>query len=295
VAALVAQALNGMTSGGREGGRYSPPQPRMDNYWENKMQVHAGALAQRGQSLVEFLVAMAALVPLFMIVNYAARYGDLQQRATQASRYASFQRAMQPDAAKLSDADIKDQMQARFFLAPRYLNDGAIRHDDSVKAIGDDKGQSGFWRDLSGKALLAKPTDVQLTWSDSSLGKGEIANSLDKFAGLLNKDWKGARHAQVELSLFNKLDLHTATPALLKLGASTAVAGDGWGSGGSKSTRDTVAHLVPLAQIPPEITGAVATIFGLFEPHKPEFGCIKPDVVASHRLEGAPNNNQCVK
>ncbi len=48
----------------------------------------------RGQAMTEFLVAMAVLVPIFFAISYLARYGDLQQRATQASRYAAFQRAM---------------------------------------------------------------------------------------------------------------------------------------------------------------------------------------------------------
>ena len=50
----------------------------------------------RGQATTEFVVALAALVPLFIGIAYAGRYMDIHHAAVQASRYASFQRVMQP-------------------------------------------------------------------------------------------------------------------------------------------------------------------------------------------------------
>jgi hypothetical protein len=252
--------------------------------------------AQRGQSMAEFLVALAVLLPLFLGVTYAARYGDLQQRATQASRYAAFQRVMQPSDGALSDDKIQDQMRARFFLAPKALNDGRLQDDDSVKSIGDDKHQPALWRDLGGKALLSKPDSVTLAWGDAPLGS--LSGGLNTFTSYMGKPWSGARQAHVEVSLVNKMDLSVDTPAMLKIGATTVAAGNGFGSGGSKNTRDVAAKLVPTAMLPTGLTSALTKVLdlalALFEPHGPKIGCIKPDVVATHRLEGAPNNKACL-
>lgn len=247
---------------------------------------------QRGQSMAEFLVAMAVLLPLFLGLSYAARYGDLQQRATQASRYAAFQRVMQPSASSLPDDKIQDQMRARFFLAPMALNGGKLQDDDSAKSISDDTHQPMLWRDLGGQALLSKPDQVALSWGSSKLGT--LSGPLNSFTGYMGKPWTGANHAQVEVSLVNKMDLTGGAPTALKIGATTAAAGNGFGSGGSKPTRDVTAKLVPTASLPSGLTSAVEWVFKLFEPHGPEIGCIKPDVVATHRLDGAPNNKACL-
>lgn len=254
---------------------------------------------QRGQAMTEFLIAMAALLPIFLAINYLGRYGDLQQRATQASRYAAFQRAMQPSAGKLSDATIEDQMRARFFLAQDHLaKDGKhLKSDDSASKIKDDTGQPVLWRDLGGAALLSKPDQVKLTWAGAGMGSGTMAKTLDTVTGLVGKDWNGGRLAMVELELVNRLDLEAATPKLLKIGAATAAAGDGLGSAGSTATRNAAAKMVPSTVLPGVVDQAISLAMSLFEPEGPKFGCIKPDVVASggasSRLDGAPNNSQC--
>jgi hypothetical protein len=240
----------------------------------------------------EFLVALAVLLPLFLGVTFAARYGDLQQRTTQASRYAAFQRVMQPSTALLSDDKIQDQTRARFFLAPKALNAGALQDDDSVKSISDDKHQPMLWRDLSGKALLSKPDQVTLTWGNDKLGS--LSSGLNTFSSYMGKPWTGSRLAHVEVNLINRMDLSVETPAALKIGATTAAAGNGFGSGSSKNTRDVAAKLVPTALVPSGLTTVVEWVFELFEPHGPKIGCIKPDVVAPHRLDGAPNNKACL-
>ena len=47
---------------------------------------HLHRHAQRGQSLAEFLVALTVLLPLFVAINYAGKYSDIQNTANQASR-----------------------------------------------------------------------------------------------------------------------------------------------------------------------------------------------------------------
>lgn len=248
----------------------------------------------RGQAMSEFIIAMAVLLPLFLAISYVARYGDLQQRATQASRYAAFQRAMQPQSAVLPDAKIEDQMRARFFLAPMHLHGGKLQSDDSAAAIKNADGQPALWADLGGKALLASPAQVKLGWNDMTLGSGAVANSLGWMTKTAGKTYPGGRQAQVEVTLLDKMDLSDNPATHLVLGAATAAAGNGLGSSGSIDTRNAAATLVPSAKIPGFLKGFLGEALGLFEPTGPEIGCIKPDVVPTHRLEGAPNNGKCL-
>lgn len=253
---------------------------------------------QRGQAMSEFIIALVVLVPIFLAVSYLGRYGDLKQRAQQASRYAAFQRAMQPSSGQLADATIADQMRARFFLAPTALaKDGHLRSDDSAAKIKNDDGQSPLWRDLAGKALLKDPSQVALQWADA--GIGAMNKDVGYVSKLVGKPVTEGRVAMVEVNLFNRLDLNSAKPGNIKIGASTAALGNGLGSAGSADTLDTVKHMNLSSVIPSAVTKVVGFVVGLFERDAPDFGCIKPDVVAAQapkttRLDGAPNNSSCL-
>ncbi|MDL5031334.1 pilus assembly protein [Pelomonas sp. APW6] len=250
---------------------------------------------QRGQSTTEFLVALIAMVPIFLAVNYLGRYADMQQRATQASRYAAFQRALEPSTARLSDAVLADQTRARLFLAPKALNGGAIRSDDTVASAKDAKQLPAFWRDLGGEALLNNPSKVTVGWTTHDLNSKGMNTGLDKVTEFMGKDYAPGHRAQVELTLLNRLSQAEAKPADLKIGAATAAAGDMMGSGGTDETVATVSPLVPVRFIPSPVRTAVSLVVSLLEgsSHKPEFGCIKANVVASHRLEGDTQRDSC--
>lgn len=248
------------------------------------MRVPARGAAQRGQSMTEFLVALAALLPLFLVVSYAGRYGDLLQASVQASRYAAFQRALQPDAGRLTDDKLRDQMRARFFVRGNYSHDGHLQSDDTAVGLGD-KGTPALWRDLGGKALLASPDSATLSFAGAALNSGVAGASLKTMAKSANKTYGDARVAQVEVGLVNKLDLSDAPKPLITLGAATAVAGDGLGSGGSKPTRDSAAAGVFSTYIPGVIETALDMVIWLLEPNQPDLGCIKPDAVPHGRLD----------
>lgn len=252
------------------------------------------AARQHGQAMTELLISMIVLVPIFMGITYVARYGDIQQRATQASRYAAFERAAQPDAGRLSDAKIQDQMRARFFLAPLHLNQGRLRSDDTAARINDDQGQPSLWSDLRGQALLQSPQQVRLTWADAKLGSGLGSAEGRALAKVVGRPYRDMRVAQVEVSLLNRMDLAQANPAPLRIAATVAAAGDGMGSAGSQMTRDAAARLVPVAQVPAAVKTLLQQGIGLLEDKGPELGCIKPDVVPQHRLQGSPDNRRCL-
>ncbi len=255
--------------------------------------------AQRGQAMSEFIIALVVLVPVFLAVSYLGRYGDLQQRAQQASRYAAFQRAMQPDVKQLSDSTIADQMRARFFLDHDALSkDGLLRSDDSAAKFKDDKDQPALWRDLTGKALLKDPSQVTLQWGTASIGTAN--KDVGYVSKLIGKPITDGRLAMVELNVFNRLDLAKANPANMKIGAAMAAVGGGLGSSGSADTASTAANVNLSSRLIPNFVEQVLGLaIGLFEKDSPDFGCIKPDVVAAQdskttRLEGAPNNSACL-
>ncbi|MEO6279430.1 hypothetical protein [Roseateles sp.] len=248
--------------------------------------------------MTEFIIALAVLVPMYLAVSYLGRYGDLQQRAQQASRYAAFQRVAQPDAKQLNDNTIADQMRARFFLTYDALDKGGrLRSDDSAAKFKDDKNQPALWRDLAGKALLKDPSQVTLQWADA--GVGAANGAVDKVATLVGKPLPPGRAAMIELNLFNRMDLASAKPGNIKMGATTAALGNGLGSAGSQDTVNTVNNVNLGSVIPSAVTSVVGLVIGLFEKDSPDFGCIKPDVVAAGdskttRLDGAPNNGTCL-
>lgn len=247
----------------------------------------------RGQSLVEFLVALAVLMPLFVAITFAGRYGDLQQTATQASRYAAFQRAMQPNSGRLSDATIEDQMRARFFAAGDTLNKGRIQSDDSVSKLKKADTQPALWEDLSGEPLMKAYDQITLTWADTAIGTGAVASAMGVMTKTAGKSYPGGRVARVEVKLNNKLDQINDSPKPIVIAAATAAAGDGLSSSGSQGTRDAAATIVPTSYIPDALSGFLELAIDLFEPEGPKLGCIKPDVVAGNRLEGAANNSRC--
>ncbi|HSI48225.1 MAG TPA: TadE family protein [Ideonella sp.] len=247
-------------------------------------------LAQRGQSMAEFLVAMAVLLPLFLAITYAGRYSDIQQTAVQASRYASFQRAMVPGGQ--SDNALRDQMRARFFLHGAR-NNGKLQSSDT--AVGHNGSEAApIWRDLVGGTLLNSPNDVSLTFGSQALNPGAVASSMNLMASSAGKNYNPATVARVEVTLANKLDLSTGTPNSLKIAAATAAAGDGLSSGSSRATRDAAATVVPLARIPSGVNTVLGWVMVLFEPYGPELGCIKPDVVPNRRLDGAHSTGNCM-
>lgn len=254
------------------------------------------AWMQRGQSVAEFLVALAVLTPLFIAVTYAGKYGDLQLAATQASRYAAFQRAREPSTARLSDETLADQMRTRFFIEGDHLNKGRLQSDDSLAKVAKGKGNEPVWVDLAGNPLMTTPLDkaVTINWVDAPLGTGAVADAMGYMTKTAGKSYPGGRVAQIEVTLANKLNLLDTDPKPLVIAAATAAAGNTLASSGSKGTRDAAATIVPTSYIPDVLSGFFEKALSLFEPYGPELGCIKPDVVPNGRLDGTADNSKCM-
>lgn len=248
-----------------------------------------GGRHHRGQSMTEFLVALAALVPLFLAVNYLGRYADIQQASTQASRYVAFQRAMQPNAARLPDARLQDQMRARFFARGNLRNDGRLRSDDtSNRMAGTDT--PVLWRDLAMAPLLRNPTDVRMTLGTATMHSGLYATEMNLMVSSTGKNLGRATVGQVDVTLLNRIDLRENAANTLTMAAGTAAPGRSLSSAGSNDTRNAAATIVPTAMIPASLANVLSTVMTLFEPSGPEFGCIRPDAVPANRLQGGPRS-----
>lgn len=243
---------------------------------------------QRGQSLAEFLVVMVALMPLFAGIYYVGKYADLQQSAVQASRYAAFQRAMQPDEGRLSTAEIEDKLRARFFRRGKGLAgnpDGEIRSSDSVASLGAREGQVVFWRDLAGNPLLRDHQQVTLAFESNAPGSvTQVANGV---AGMMfGQTNRGVHMANVEVSLIDHL---RGGNDPLRIGASTAAMGGAWNAQGSQGVRSALlgnpvmaTTLGGLKLVGRPVSGMV----GLVERVRFELPCIKVEAVPTDRTSG---------
>jgi hypothetical protein len=254
---------------------------------------------QAGQSMTEFLVALIVLLPLFLAVSYAGRYGDILITATQASRYAGFQRVMQPSAAVLPDSKIEDQMRARFFVRGNALHGGAIQSDDTAGSLGAGA-QQALWKDMGGNPLLKKTTDATLTFGSTDLSNKIITTGITPMRIATDKQWTGASVANVEVSLVDQFDLQKALPGPLRIAATTATAPDGFGSGGSSRTvassnPGTVVNNKLLKPLLGPVSTVVDLVIDIFEPCSPDIGYNAVDVVpnAHHLSTPAPVVHPC--
>ena len=114
-------------------------------------------LLQRGQALVEFLIAASLLlVPLFFMISYVAKYHDMQAATIQAARYAAWERTVYfgsgdwaSGTATKSDATIQNEIRSRFLSARGTGFANPTTENNSI------------WSDHAGEPILG-------TWSQAS-------------------------------------------------------------------------------------------------------------------------------
>ncbi len=140
-----------------------------------------------GQALVELLVAMLALVPLYFGIAWVAKVLDLQQATVAAARTLAFECTVRPDACATPDAHpaLAEETRLRHFAG----------HDVGVRSDGRDRGErEAFWVDRRGEPLLERLDDVTVDVSrlrfDSPLA----------FAGGLGGGFSGAVRTLSELA-----------------------------------------------------------------------------------------------
>lgn len=244
--------------------------------------------------MIEFLVAMVFMIPMLMGVIYIFKYADIKQSAIQASRYAAFQRVMQPDDAQLATDAIQDQLRARFFMhGGRGQGDPhrEIRSADS--ASGASPGSDPvLWRDLSSQALLPHFDRVTLNYAEQA-----FSSAVQTTSAWMHSTFRIAAPrihvAHVEVSVGDRL--HDTHPTLV-IAASTALSADSAHAQGSAGVRAALrghpvlgAVTTAVGWVEPVIQGLV----GLFERQRPELSCLKVESVPADRLSGPGSAGAC--
>jgi hypothetical protein len=257
---------------------------------------------QSGQAAVEFIVLALALIPLFLLFPMIAKYQDLSHTTQMASRYVAFDAITRNDIQSRDgwkpEEQLADEVRRRFFSN----TDAPIKTDD---VAGDfDANRNLFWRDPYGNPLIARFSDVGVSFGDngSSHASGFNTNTDDGTpfnrlpianANNIGLHARGLYTANVSVALTNlPAGLHAIKPfdqIDLSIQRHTSLLFDTWSSPTTRKTEQRVAHLAPLttlfAPIKPLITAGLLVV-DLANVSTPEFGNLEKwrDAVPADRL-----------
>jgi hypothetical protein len=133
--------------------------------------------SQRGQAIVEFLVASLVLIPLFLLIPVIGKYLDMKQATIAASRKLAFECTVRyQDCDNLSgNTSFADEIRMRFYAgdtSPVLTNDRP-----GQDAVGQDG--NPLWVDRQGRPLLENYSDVGVTTDPSNIQVGgDLVNAL---------------------------------------------------------------------------------------------------------------------
>ena len=203
---------------------------------------------QRGQAMSEFVVAMIAFVPLVLGVIYIGKYSDIKHQAIQASRYAAFERALDPHSHE-GGTTVQDETVARFF---RDGGQHTIGFQD--KATGSTRtDENPVWAQVNGNPMIGQYPDVSVQFSSKSV-KDSTTSTLLFPMDLMTKSFSGlnddgsAVEADVSVKVADIAHFAPLSNINLSVGATTVIAGDPWNAGGAQ---DVANHFPSSLQLPP--------------------------------------------
>lgn len=199
--------------------------------------------AQRGQALVEALVAALVLVPLALLAVLLGKFQSMQQATIVASRTLAFECTVRPDDCSDSAARValaEDTRRRHFGRIDREILTG-----DSIDDNAPPQERNPLWTDRRGRPLLERYADVSLEVAparfdagrSTAVGRaaGDAVALLDRLAGpsrfgLSIEDGLAAAEVRVRVSPsetgnegFLRLD---SLP--LQMRARTALVTDAW-------------------------------------------------------------------
>lgn len=244
--------------------------------------------------MIEFLVVMIFFAPVLIGIVYIGKYADIKYSAIQASRYAAFQRVMQPDDARLATHDIQDKLRARFFVNGARRNgnpDGEIRSTDSASGAmpGSDV---VLWRDLMGNPLLPHLDRVTLAY-----GQQRFSSAVQTTDVWMNATFglpvQRIHVAHIEVSVDDPLQENHPT---LTIGASMALSADAAHAQGSEGVRASLRGHPAFGAVTTAVgwvEPAINLFVGLFERLRPEFSCLRVESVPADRLSGPGSAGAC--
>lgn len=241
-----------------------------------------------------------ALIPLFFMVVYVAKFFDMKQAAHQASRFAAFERSWDPNARYKTDQDIEDELQVRFFSTKREIN-----FKDKAADLAADK-HIPLWTDLAKSRLFNEFTDARLTWDKSQpMATGLNSAALSAAGGLLDLDEPNVIKAMVTVNVADVSHFDALQGLNLTLPAATAIGAGSWSASGAQAgpqpACDTIRELMPLsadfAGFGGPVRSFITRFMGWFEDSELELGIVKPDLVPEGSVirNGDMTNRQNVR
>jgi hypothetical protein len=249
---------------------------------------------QRGQALVEFLVATAALLPLVAGVVLVGRLQDLRAATLQSARYAAFGGAL----AGTSSAGLQSEVRARFFTNPDHVVRAADRRATPA-------GTNPHWTDVARAVpMIRAPADVAVQLSNArppgaaARAMTAATASVDSVARLtgrsLDLEHRGYFSAAVDVRIADLPSLAALGVAPLALQARAHVLGDDWSSAGPAETARRASALVPtspLRRVRP-VFAPLAWALSLLEPALRDLclAPLDPELVPLDRL-GPPGSD----
>ncbi len=126
---------------------------------------------ERGQAMVEFMVAAIVIVPLFVLLPLLGKYHDVKQSSIAASRKLAFECTVRyEDCASLDrNPAFADEIRTRFFAGngtPVLSNDRPPA-DELANADGNP-----LWTDRRGRPLLERFSDVGIRTDPRDINPG---------------------------------------------------------------------------------------------------------------------------
>lgn len=153
--------------------------------------MYADRRSQRGQALVETLVAAVVLIPLALLVLLLGKFQSMQQATIAASRTLAFECTVRPRACAdaASHAGLADEVRRRHF----GRIDREILSGDTLSDAAPPQERNALWTDRLGTPLLERFSDVTVSLASprfdagrsTAIGRasGGMAAILDRLAG----------------------------------------------------------------------------------------------------------------
>jgi hypothetical protein len=140
--------------------------------------LRGGSSGQRGQAIIEFLVAALVLIPLFLLMPLIGKYLDIKQATIAASRKLAFECTVRyADCSNLTaNPSFADEIRMRFFAgdqSPVLSNDYPAQD-----AIGAGQGNP-LWVDNQGRSLLENYSNIGIEADQKAVNPGgNLVNGL---------------------------------------------------------------------------------------------------------------------
>jgi hypothetical protein len=202
---------------------------------------------QHGQSMIEFIVATAVVVPLFLLVPLLGKYLDIKQTSIAASRKLAFECTVRYEdcGALNANPSLADEIRMRFYTG----NSTDVLSNDRPAADVIDNGEgSPLWVDRQNRPLLERFSDVGIRTDASNIDPGVagVANvpGIDVGPGRFGLDLRrGLYDARVQVRLGRERGgsnfLDQLDSLALTMQFHTAILTDAWAARGPGSGGDT--------------------------------------------------------